>query len=136
MTLPTENLDRPIPEKRKPLTRREFGFLLMQQEGKCGCGCGEKLDFSKPRLVTDEHLCALASLGTNDLENRALWITECSRAKTSGEAPGLAKVRRMNGTKSSQASRRKDRGGSSIQGRGFPKPDGYKHKWPKRKVGQ
>ena len=109
----------PSPEKRKPLTRREFGFLLMQQEGKCGCGCGGKLDFSKPRLVTDEHLCGLASLGTNDLENRALWITECSRAKTSKEAPALAKVRRMNGTKSSQASRRKARGGSSIHGRGF-----------------
>ena len=122
----------PSPEKRKPLTRREFGFLLMRQEGKCGCGCGEKLDFSKPRLVTDEHLCALASLGSNDLENRALWITECSRAKTSAEAPGLAKVRRMNGTKSSQVSRRKARGGSSIQGRGFPTNRDGKYK---KKIG-
>ena len=31
------------PEKRKPLTRAEFGQLMIDQEGKCACPCGEKL---------------------------------------------------------------------------------------------
>jgi hypothetical protein len=94
-------------EKRKPLTKREFGFLIIRQGGLCGCGCGRKLDFSKPGLVTDEHLNSLFSLGTNELDNRALWLTVCSVAKTSAEAPGRAKVRRIEQGKT-QADRRQN----------------------------
>jgi hypothetical protein len=92
-------------EKRRPLTRREFGFLIIRQEGWCGCGCGRKLDFSAPKMVTDEHLAPLYSLGTNELGNRALWLTVCSVAKTRAEAPGRAKVRRIEQGKT-QADRR------------------------------
>ena len=108
----------PAPEKRKPLTKREFGFLIIRQEGLCGCGCGRKLDFSKPGLVTDEHLNSLFSLGTNELDNRALWLTVCSVAKTSAEAPGRAKVRRIEQGKT-QADRR-DR--AKAEGRHRPIP--------------
>jgi len=102
---------------RKQLTRREFGFLILKQDCLCGCGCGRKLDFSKPKLVTDEHLVPLFSLGANDLENRSLWLTECSVAKTAAEAPDRAKVRRIEGGKT-QADRRAQRG-PSMKSRGF-----------------
>lgn len=52
---------------RKPLSRREYALLAMRQEGKCGCGCGRKLDFTKPRQVVDEHLQPLFSNGGNEL---------------------------------------------------------------------
>ena len=94
---------------RKPLTRREFGFLILRQDCLCGCGCGRKLDFSRPKLVTDEHLVpifsALDGADPNELDNRALWLTVCSVAKTSAEAPGRAKVRRIEQGKT-QADRR------------------------------
>jgi len=115
----------PLPvETRKPLTRREFGLLIIQQDGKCGCGCGKKLDFTKPRRVVDEHLVPLFSGGSNDLSNRALWDADCSKAKTSGEAGGRAKVRRFEQNKT-QPEKRK-RNGSKLQSRGFSKaPAGY-----------
>lgn len=116
------------PEKRKPLTKLEFARLAVEQEGKCGCGCGKKLDF-KPRQVWDEHLTPLFSLGSNDLSNRALYRKECAQAKTSGETLDRAKVRRHSGLKPDQPTRRKARGGSSIQGRGFDKAPGWKHNW-------
>lgn len=119
------------PEERRPLTRREFGLLIIQQDGKCGCGCGRKLDFTKPRLVTDEHLQALFSLGGNELENRSLWLTECSILKTAKEAPAQAKVRRhMNGK--TQADKRKAAGGSRIKSRSSFPPKGTR-KLPTKK---
>jgi len=108
-----------MPTSRKPLTRREFGFLILKQDGLCGCGCKRRLDFTKPKLVTDEHLVPLFSQGANDLENRALWLTECSTAKTAKEAPARAKVRRIEGGKT-QADRRAQRG-PTIKSRGFDK---------------
>jgi hypothetical protein len=92
-------------EKRRPLTRREFGFLIIKQDCLCGCGCKQRLDFTKPKLVTDEHLNSLFSGGKNELENRALWLSECSKPKTSAEAPDRAKVRRIEQGKT-QADRR------------------------------
>jgi hypothetical protein len=108
--------------KRKALTRREFGLLIIQQDGKCGCGCGKKLDFTKPRRVVDEHLVPLFSLGSNDLSNRALWDADCSKAKTSGESGGRAKVRRFEQNKT-QAEKRK-RNGSKLQSRNQWPPKG------------
>jgi len=106
------------PEKRKPLTRLQFAKLALKQEGRCA-NCGVKLNFDKPRMIVDEHLTPLFSLGSNDLENRALWCVDCAKAKTSNESGDRAKVRRHTGQTTSQYSRRKARGGSSIQGRGF-----------------
>lgn len=97
------------PEKRKPLTRREFGLLIIQQDGKCGCGCGSKLDFTKPRRVVDEHLTPLFSLGSNELENRALWTADCANEKTRNEAPVNAKVRRHMNSKTQAANKSRQR---------------------------
>ena len=118
-------------EPRKPLSRREFGLILVRQDCRCAA-CGGKLDFSRPRRVIDEHIQPLFSGGSNDLDNRELRCVDCATAKTSKEAPGRAKVRRFEQGKT-QADKRKARGGSSIQSAGFQKPGpDYKHKWPKR----
>jgi hypothetical protein len=119
-------------EKRRPLTRREFGFLIIKQNCLCGCGCKQRLDFTKPKLVTDEHLNSLFSGGKNELENRALWLSECSKPKTIAEAPGRAKVRRIEQGKT-QADRRAQKKAEGrhrpIAGRGFDKG------WTKRMDG-
>jgi hypothetical protein len=109
-------------EKRKPLTRREFGFLIIKQNCLCGCGCKQRLDFTKPKLVTDEHLNSLFSGGKNELENRALWLSECSKPKTSAEAPGRAKVRRIEQGKTQadkRAAKKAEGRHKPIAGRGF-----------------
>lgn len=90
-------------EKRKPLTRAEFGQLMIDQSGRCGCGCGEKLQPMTERVI-DEHRIALALGGTNDLANRELWRLPCAKAKTAGkDAPAIAKCKRIeareNGTR-------------------------------------
>lgn len=125
----------PKPEKRKPLTRLQFATLILQQEGRCGCGCGKKL---KPDQIIDEHIQALDFLGSNDLSNRSLWDRDCSKAKTARDLSEAAKGKRIRGERGSQWAKRKARGGSSITGRTemqsrpFPKAKG-KTQWPKRK---
>lgn len=113
-------------EKRRPLTRREFGFLIIRQDGWCGCGCKRRLDFSKPKLVTDEHITPIFStpkgVDPNRIENRALWLSECSKPKTIKESPDRAKVRRIEGGKT-QADKRAQKKAEGrykpIAGRGF-----------------
>lgn len=114
MTLPDRK-----PEKRKPLSRREFAFIALRQEGRCGCGCGRKLDFQTERAITDEHVLSLFEGGTNDLDNRELWVTDpCAKAKTAAEKPVQAKIRRRRGEKGQQARRAKN-------GSTFWKPKNY-----------
>lgn len=82
-------------EKRRVLTRVEVIELAVRQDGKCGCGCGGKLDAMREG-VTDEHVIALALGGSNDLDNRELWRTPCSQAKTAKkDAPAIAKAKRL-----------------------------------------
>lgn len=107
--------------KRKPLTRREFGFLILRQDMLCGCGCGARLDFSEPGMVIDEHLLPLVQGGTNELSNRALWNRKCSLAKTASEAPVNAKGRRLRG-ETGQTKRRAERKADGTQDRMWRKP--------------
>ncbi|QTC88069.1 hypothetical protein [Brevundimonas pondensis] len=95
--------ERVIIEKRKPLTRAEFGQLMIDQEGRCDCGCGLKLQ-PMGEGVIDEHRVPLALGGTNDLSNRHLFRKPCAKAKTSDrDTPAIAKVKRiearLNGTR-------------------------------------
>ena len=84
----------PKPEKRKPLTRMQFATLILKQEGRCGCGCGKKLQAD---AIIDEHLVALDFLGGNELNNRSLWDRDCSKAKTSRDLSAAAKGKRIRG---------------------------------------
>ncbi|MFC6197861.1 hypothetical protein [Ponticaulis profundi] len=116
--------------KRKALSRREFGLLIIQQEGKCGCGCEQKLDFTEPRRVIDEHLIALDLGGTNDLDNRALYRSECARSKTNDEAALIAKGRRIRGEQGSQNARRDRRKERGLPGIPQPKISPLSKKHP------
>lgn len=82
------------PEKRKPLTRAQFGQLMLDQEGRCGCGCGHKLQ-PMTEGVIDEHVIPLGLLGSNELTNRSLFRKPCAKAKTGkgGDLPRIAKAK-------------------------------------------
>lgn len=125
--------DIPAPTKRQPLSKFDFASLFLAQGGKCAvCQC--KLERGKTR---DEHLNALHLGGGNELTNRQLWCLDCTKPKDKSDKGRIGKVKRLNGTTSSQVSRRAERGGSSIKGRGFQKrPDGAKTSWPKRGFGK
>ncbi|HYC66684.1 hypothetical protein [Brevundimonas sp.] len=82
-------------EARKPLTAKQRAELALAQGGRCGCGCGGKLDHAGEGTV-DEHLNPLGLTGTNDLANRSIWRKPCSDAKTYGtDLPAIAKAKRI-----------------------------------------
>lgn len=82
-----------LPVPRKRLTRVEFAQLMLDQEGRCA-RCREKL---RADLIVDEHLTPLDQLGTNDLSNRALYCTQCARAKTEDDLAEIRHGRRVRG---------------------------------------
>lgn len=107
-------------EKRKPLNRRQLLQLVIDQEGRCGCGCGVRLDPTGEGVI-DEHVKALELLGSNDLANRQLWRKPCSTAKTKGDVATIAKAKRQAGETGQQA-RRERRGCGSVPQRANPWP--------------
>lgn len=112
-------------EKRRPLTRAEFGQLMVDQAGRCACPCREKLQ-PMTEGVIDEHRIPLALGGSNDLSNRELWRKPCAAAKTAGrDAPTIAKAKRQAGEKGQRA-RREKRGKGSIPSRPNAWPKGRK----------
>lgn len=97
------NRERVIIDKRKPLTRRETIQLMLDQEGRCGCGCGVKLE-PMGEGVIDEHVIPLGIReNANELANRALYRKPCAAKKTPGDLSAIAKVKRiearLNGTR-------------------------------------
>lgn len=114
-------------EKRKPLSRPQVIQLVLDQEGRCGCGCGVKLD-PMGEGVIDEHVRPLGQLGDNELSNRALYRKPCAKAKTAGargDNARTAKAKRQGGEKG-QWARRQKRGEGTIKNR--------KTTWPKREL--
>ncbi|KQW79754.1 hypothetical protein [Brevundimonas sp. Root1279] len=99
-------------EARRPLTRRETIELAVRQGGRCGCGCGFRLDALSEGVI-DEHVLALTLGGTNDLANRALWRKPCAQDKTKWDRSANDKVRRLRGETCAGEPARK------LQGRGF-----------------
>lgn len=91
MTAPAD-----LVEKRKPLTRAETLYLCIAQSGRCGCGCGKKLDPITEGVI-DEHLIALELTGSNDLKNRSLFRKPCAVEKTKQDRTDIAKCKRLAG---------------------------------------
>lgn len=132
---PTAPKQLPKPGPRRPLTKHEYAEMFLSQMGKC-FNCAVRL--AKGNVI-DEHVIPRESLPADrcdDLENRKLFCKPCAKAKTVGDQGVIAKGRGVRGERGSQRARRERRGGSSIKGGGFHKPEGYKHKWPTRKMGQ
>jgi hypothetical protein len=108
-------------EKRRPLTRAQLAELVLSQMGKCA-SCGERLDFAGKGQVVDEHIQPLFSGGTNETSNRELRCKPCATVKTSAEAPGRAKVRRIEQGKTQADKRAQNKAEGKhrpIAGRGF-----------------
>jgi hypothetical protein len=113
-------------EKRRPLTRAQLAELVLAQNGKCA-SCRERLDFAAKGKVVDEHIQPLFSGGSNETSNRELRCKPCATVKTSAEAPGRAKVRRIEQGKT-QADRREQAkaNGTHRKMGGRPWPKGRK----------
>jgi hypothetical protein len=99
-------------EKRKPLARKEFLQLCIDQNGRCGCGCGVKLD-PMGEGVIDEHYIPLELTGPNALRNRMLFRKPCAKAKTKIDAGTIAKAKRLAGETCTAPPAR------PLRGRGF-----------------
>lgn len=97
---------------RKPLTGKQRAELALAQGGRCGCGCGEKLDHAREGTI-DEHMNPLGLTGTNDLENRRLFRLPCAKAKTKRDKTAIAKAKRLAGETCQGEPAR------PLQGRGF-----------------
>ncbi|PZR36451.1 HNH endonuclease signature motif containing protein [Caulobacter segnis] len=82
---------------RRPLTRAEYLQLCLDQNGRCACGCGVKLDAIREKVI-DEHRIPRALGGSDALDNRELWRKPCSDKKTrEADLPAIAKAKRLNG---------------------------------------
>lgn len=108
---------------------------LRRRAGNVCASCGVK-----PKHGWEyDHILELWETGTNKLDNfQALGSRkdcDCHAEKTAAAAKRRAKMRRLRGETGQRA--RRERNGPSMQSRGFAKkPEGYQHKWPKRKFGK
>lgn len=94
------------------LTAREYDALLERQHGRCcvlGCKASEGLiaEHSTPNAVYP---------GKPD----QLMCKSCHKVKTLRDVKAIAKMKRLNGTRTSQYERRK-KFGAKLKGRGFEK---------------
>ena len=93
--------------KREKLKNYQYAQLAFEQQGLCGCQCGQPLEFA-PYKLRDEHLNPLSNGGTNHISNRSLWRLECTKPKDAKDSKGRAKVRSLRKeTKKSQKPKKK-----------------------------
>jgi hypothetical protein len=105
-------------EARKPLTPKQRAQLALDQNGRCGCGCGERLDHAREGTI-DEHWNPLGLTGSNDMANRRLLRAPCSAKKTvEDDMPRIVKAKAQAG-ETGQYARRQKRDEPLIKGRGF-----------------
>lgn len=100
---------------RRYLSASDMRDMLARQQGLCASPeC-----MSEGPFEADHSTCV--ALG-NDAKPDQLLCVPCHRKKTfglRGDISNIAKVKRLNGTTSSQYSRREKAGGSRIKGRGI-----------------
>ncbi len=115
-------------DKRKPLTRREVIQLMLDQDGRCGCGCGVKLQ-PMTEGVIDEHIIPLGIReNANELANRALYRKPCAAKKTSGDQSAIAKCKRLEARENNTRRERKpipSRAGGWPKGRKISSRNGF-----------
>lgn len=99
-------------EKRIPLSPKQRAQLALDQNGRCGCGCGERLDHAREGTI-DEHIIPLAMGGTNELSNRRIYRKPCADKKTKHDVASIARAKRLAGETCQGEPARK------LQGRGF-----------------
>ena len=80
-----------LPERRKPLTRRQRTEAHDRHGGTC-CVCLEPIPKGEPFI--DEHIIPLELGGSNDQSNRGIAHIPCAKAKTKLDAKLIAKASR------------------------------------------
>lgn len=101
-----------IPEKRKPLTRKQRVDAHDRHGGTC-CVCLGSIAPGEPFI--DEHVIPLALGGSNDASNRGMAHVACAKIKTRRDQNMIAKAIRMR-AKHLGIKKRNER---KIQSRGF-----------------
>ena len=77
-----------------------------------------------------DHMHEIWLDGPDEDDNLQTLCRFCHVSRTRDGAKRRAKVKRLAGIT------KRNRKHRQIYGRGFDKPPGYRHRWPKRKVGQ
>jgi 5-methylcytosine-specific restriction protein A len=103
-----------IPERRKPLTRKQRVDAHDRHGGKC-CVCLEPIAPGEPFI--DEHVIPLELGGSNDESNRGIAHIPCAKIKTRRDQNMIAKAIRMRAKHLGI----KKRASRKIPSRGFPK---------------
>lgn len=101
-----------IPERRKPLTKKQRVDAHDRHGGKC-CVCLLPIAPGEPFI--DEHVIPLALGGTNEPGNRGIAHIPCAKIKTREDQNMIAKAIRMRAKHLGI----KKRNGRKIQSRGF-----------------
>lgn len=99
---------------RRTLSAMDKIRIILAQDGRCACGCGEKL--RAPHIQFD-HINQSALSGDESLENFRALTAEHHKPKTAADARARAKVRRLRAAKEGRPKRK----GRKLAGRGFPK---------------
>ena len=102
-------------------SRKDKVACFLRQDGRCGCGCGAKLQVKGFIL---EHVVPLEEGGADDLSNKASYAIPCAKAKTKQEAAARAEYRR-----------KRDKHIGAIQSQ-HPLPFGRKSRLKKKCNGQ
>ena len=110
--------DHPDYVKFKPLTKMEFGKLLIDQDGKCAT-CKEPLVF-KARHIREEHIHQRSMGGKHELRNISLTCIKCAIKKDKADSLARKKLRSLlKTTKKSNKEKKQIQGRKKIQSRGF-----------------
>lgn len=101
-----------IPERRKPLTRKQR-VEAHDRHGSICCVCLGEIPKGEPFI--DEHIIPLAIGGSNDPTNRGIAHVQCAKIKTRRDQDMIAKAIRMRAKHLGI----KKRNRRKIQSRGF-----------------
>lgn len=97
---------------RRTLSAMDKIRILLAQDGKCACGCGEKLQ--APQIQFDHHNQSSLS-DDQSLENFRALSTDHHKIKTRADAKARGKVRRVKAKHEGTFRRR----GRKIESKGF-----------------
>ena len=110
--------DHPDYVKFKPLTKMQFGQLLIEQDGKCAT-CKEPLVF-KARHIREEHIHQRSMGGKHELRNILLTCIKCAIVKDKADSLARKKLRSLlKTTKKSQKPKQRIQSRTKIQSRSF-----------------
>jgi 5-methylcytosine-specific restriction endonuclease McrA len=85
--------DHPDYVRFKPLTKMQFGQLLIEQDGKCAT-CKEPLVF-KARHIREEHIHQRSMGGKHELRNISLTCIKCAIKKDKADSLARKKLRSL-----------------------------------------